>query len=158
MPNVREQLSEYQSVLDHLAELTKLSKVPLNDDVDEILGMRYATLSKLSAEQCGEYAFILAQYAAHIQVAQNEARAKQNWAHSELVEQSAGVLDSYGDNYVRMEVKIAKAIKEHENLKLLNDIERKATSIITQLDFIASRINMMAQTLLELQQTKRKFR
>ena len=68
------------------------------------------------------------------------------------------LLDNYGDGFVKYDIKRQLAINENENLRLLDAIEKKANTIVTKLDFISGKINSMGQTLIELQQTKRRHR
>lgn len=156
MSNVKQQYEEYKIILAKLDDMTIMSKVPLNSEVDEVLGMKYSTLSKLVAEQCGEYAFLLSQYATYLQIQQNDARAKAEWAKGKVMEQVCPMLNNYGDGYVKFEIKRQLAINEHENISLLDQIEKKARTVVHKLDFISGKINTMAQTLMELQQTKRR--
>jgi len=156
MSNIREQFDEYKKVLAKLDEMTNMSNIPLNSEVNDIISMKYTVLSKLVAEQCGEYAFLLSQYATYLQSQQNDAKAKAKWAKDKIMEQVCPLLNNYGDTYVKFEIKRQLAVNESESLLLLDAIEKKAETVVIKLDFIGSRINSMAQTLIELQQTKRR--
>lgn len=158
MLNTNEQFEAYKVILKKLDDMTKMSNVPLNNEVDDIISMNYMVLSKLVAEQCGEYAFILSQYAAYLQIQQNDAKAKAEWAKGKIMEYVCPLLNNYGDGYVKFDIKRQLAINEHEHLGTLDSIEKKARTVVTKLDFISGKINSMSQTLIELQQTKRKHR
>ena len=87
---------------------------------------------------------------------QNDAKTKAQWANDKIMEYLCPILSSYGDNFVKLEIKRQLAINEHEHMRVLNDIEKKANTVVTKLDFIAGKINSMAHSLIELQQTKRR--
>ena len=156
--SVNEEFAEYKAILAKLDNMTKMSNVPLNSEVDDILGMTYPVLSKLIAEQCGEYAFILTQYGLYLQIQQNDAKAKAGWANGKIMDHVCPLLSSYGDGFVKFDIKRQLAINEHEHLRLLDAIEKKANTVVVKLDFISGKINSLAQTLMELQQTKRRNR
>ncbi len=158
MSNVNEQFDQYKLILKKLDDMTKMSNVPLNSEIDAIISMTYPVLSKLIAEQCGEYAFLMSQYGAYLQIQQNDAKAKEKWARGKILEHVCPLLDNYGDGFVKYDIKRQLAINENENLRLLDAIEKKANTIVTKLDFISGKINSMGQTLIELQQTKRRHR
>src|SRR5688572_25836424 len=80
--SVDDRLRRLDAALDAYESEIGLHKVKIHSEAEPYLNITQAQLSKLSDEQCGEAAVVVAQFGFHIQRSYNEEVARMNWAQS----------------------------------------------------------------------------
>lgn len=123
---------------------------------EKYLNLSPDQLSKLSAEECGEGAYLLSQYSEYIQREINKQTAILDWADHYINKLVYPKLNDYGDGFVKFEYKIACAIKENPLAKELSEIKVKASTHLTSLRELPYKIEKRADRLAALQVTRRK--
>lgn len=154
---VDERLQEIENVLEDYEKGLGLHPTGTTEEASFIIGLNSEQLRKLSAEQCGEYSFILSQQSFYIQHQINKNNQRINWADSNIDAIIAGKVDNYGGKYTPFVDRKMMAICDNEYTKRLNEIKNKSQQVVSRLEYIPARINYMCKTLLELQQTKRNY-
>tara|TARA_R110000765_G_scaffold425619_1_gene538938 strand:- start:131 stop:622 length:492 start_codon:yes stop_codon:yes gene_type:complete len=119
------------------------------------LNLRMDSLRKMSPEECGEFAFSLAQKSLYLQHEINKQTQRINWAKTNIDMMIAGNIDSYGSKYTPYENRKMLAIKDNDYTIKLYEVIVKAQQIIDRLSYIPNKISYMSKTLIELQTTKR---
>ena len=152
---VDNRLAEVEKILDDFEKSLGIIPTTNTEETTHIFSMKSEQLRKLSAEQCGEYAFILSQQTLYIQHQINRNNQRISWADSNIDAITCGQVNNYGGQYTPFAEKKMMAIKDNGYAKKLLEIKNKAKLVIDRLEYIPARINYMCKTLLELQQTKR---
>ena len=131
-----------------------LPKITVNSEAEQYLNMNHGQLQKMSAELCGEAAVVLAQYGLHLQRCYNTELARMNWA-AESCKRSVSIkINQYkGASY---EERRMMAIMDNEYAFKLEKIRSYAQARSEKLSYISSKVEFLARTFLELQQTKRR--
>ncbi len=131
--------------------------------VEEIINLPYEKLKRLAHEECGEYSFILSQYAYFIQQEQNYHQSKLDWCNATLTYFSA----NYGEEAMKnntyinrevREVKISKLAHSYMPVRTLNKMASTAQIMVTTLNSLSYRIGTMIECLHQIQQSKRFMR
>ena len=152
---VDKQLEDTERLLREYSTGLGLGNISYNSESDKALSLKQEDLKNMSAEECGQYTYILAQYAFFLQKEYNRENAKFKWASHNLNIVVGKQYGNYGDKYTKHEIKVAMVVNENEFAKKLNEIILNATLRITELDFVSSRVATMSSILGELQKTKR---
>ena len=152
---VDERLEEVESMLEEYEKSLGLAVQFRPADDTYHLNLKMDTLRKMSPEECGEYAFSLAQKSMYLQHVINKQTQRINWAKTNIDMMISGHVDSYGSKYTPYENRKTLAIKDNEYTNKLYEIIVKAQQIIDRLSYIPNKIAYMSKTLLELQTTKR---
>lgn len=132
-----------------LAEYEKNIGIPLSqapgtdEELEQYLKMDRVNIEKLSTDECGIIAMRLAQYAFHIQRAQNREQARVTWAKNEINLCTADIMQGY-NGYGREE-KLWQAIKGNDYAKSMNSIMIQAQQRVDRLSFMASGLNNLAE-------------
>lgn len=150
----KERLKEYESVLDQYNVKIGVAHILYHTEVNAIMLYNGDELRGLSAEECGEGAFILSNYAAFIQMEYNRQKARVEWAETELTKIIGSTGDRYGDGYTKYELRKARCIADDSSAKVLGDIIRHAGGRAIQLEGIADGLRDMARYLNGLQFSK----
>lgn len=159
--------SEY--IQKRLGEVTQqseetLGKVGLrgfmyNPQVDEALSLTKEQLRALSAEQCGEYSYLLSGYSLYVQRCINEATMRMNWCEGSIKKLLAKEYNNYNKpgDFTPFEMKL-KIFCINNTYAIELDEELKACKIkIDTLNGLAYNIKFMSESLMELQRSKRRF-
>lgn len=151
-----ERLKQHEDMLEEYKLTNGVVAVAHNTEVTEILTYNRKQLNALSAEDCGEGAFILSQYACYLQQEYNTQHVRYKWATNELNQLIAKVKSNYDfDRFSKWELVKSSVIAGETAGKKLNEIIINAESRMTIIDDLVHKINTMSQHLKELQQTKR---
>jgi len=111
-------------------------------------------IRKMTAAECGAHGYDLARDAMTIQQLYNKHNARHNWADISMKMLVVGRLGQFGNlSYSQREL---AAIKDNEAATKLLRIKVSSQSRMDRLEFIASKINALAQAAIALQQSKRK--
>jgi thymidylate synthase len=141
--------------LDNFLDGLSLKNVIYDTDIEYILNYTASQIRSFSSEECGINAFLLQQYTLYLQKQINRLKSISGWATSNIKMLTAKEGKNYGNNYTRYDERIYLVKSGNTYGKELHKVERKADIHVQELDMIISRVNSMANTLLELQQTKR---
>lgn len=150
---VDELLLDSQGYLDDFEEIHLLKKPYLPTNGVEALELSYEQLAKLSAEQCGEYSHIIAQYSAYIQRIENKEAATLIWLTSKLQDLVCNKLNDY-DQYTRYEIKVKLIARENDVVKKLLQQINYTEQKLARLKYISTSITKQSETLNNLRQTK----
>lgn len=127
-----------------------------NDDTElsEYLSMPRSQMTAMSAQDCFEIAYRLAQYAVFVTRLYNKEQARITWAEAAILETSAPQLSSY-DKWMKHEVKLELIARSDEAVRKLVSICRYAQQRVHRLNFISSGIKHMSETLINMGRAKR---
>lgn len=140
-----------------LAEYERSKGVPAitpHNEAEQYLNMPHTELRKMTPEQCGEAAVVLAQYGFHLQRAFNEEVARMNWAEDVAKRTIAGDVKQY--QAPSFEERKMLAIRGNEYASKLDQIRSWAKARSERLSYLSSKVEFLARTMLELQQTRRR--
>jgi len=150
------QLSKLEEVLRKYEEGIGLPPAPENDEAEFFLSLKKDQLRKLSAEECGEGAYLLKQRAYHIQRSLNIETSHLNWSESKIREAIAGAVGKCpGYSYEERRAVAVTPANNHYAHKL-ECIKVQIQLRLDRLNYLANRLSEMARALEELQQTKRR--
>jgi hypothetical protein len=152
---VEDRLGAALSMLDEYDKKYNIN-ISCPNDVDYYINLSTNELLGLSAEDCGNGAYILSCYAAYLQKELNRELAKLNWAEHNLNIAIGNLVDKYGDGFVKFDVKKSKIIKQDKYAAALNQIIINASLVRDEFYSVTNRIYQVANMLNELQQTKRR--
>lgn len=123
-------------------------------EVEEILNYTPVQLKSLPPEQCAEDAVVLNQFCYHIQKSQNYYLSRKNWADS-VIKVKANTSNYNSWSY---EERKMSAIKDDNFLRKVYDIFLHTQRISDELNFLSSRAESMAKSLINLQHSKERNR
>lgn len=124
MTTYDEQYAEYKKQIDKWENFIGLCQSePQRTELDFILNIRMAEIKRVPTVQLNEFSFMLFQYALFLQRKSNECQSFVNWG-----------------NYVHNKIK-------GDDITRLTSIMRKVETRLTNVSYLARRIEMMAQSL-----------
>lgn len=156
MDNISEELDKFIAKLEDFDKRSGFGIVQKDSDIEDYLNLSADKLKIMTDEECGIAAVKLARYSYYIQKIINRQSAIMKWADHHITIISASVINSY-DKFLKHEIKIALIAKENNVIAKLNTIYSTASSRVEENNYLASRISTISETLLALQQTKRKY-
>jgi len=144
------------SVNDYLEKIKCKSRQP-EGVVESVLKMSYEELKRLAHEECGEYAFVLAQYGYFLQQELNYHNSKLTWCDNTLTYLTAnyGPQNIRSNTFIKQAEKAALLCSTYKNMKSILDMQVNAKIIVDRLASLSRHIENMTKTLLNLQQSKR---
>lgn len=125
-------------------------------EATKILTLSPQRLKQLTATDCGEYAFMLNQYATHLQRAINREKAIHDWADDvvrRLIAKSVGNAKGYFYDERR-----TLAVANSPLASQFDTVRRHAKNCMNTTEYMANRIDNMAKSLSALQSSKRGHR
>jgi len=130
-----------------------------NPDAEKVLSLTSGELKAISAEQCGEYAFLLANYSLWVQLTYNKSKLIHDWCIDSIDRLLAKEYANYNkpNDYTKYETKRHMFSASNTYAKELADIAREHKSTLDTLSNIAQNIKFMSESLIELQRSKRKY-
>lgn len=149
-----ERLKGYQGILDQYSIKIGVAHIMYSAEANKAMLLTGEELRGMSPEECGETAFILAQYATFVEMEHNRENANLEWAEDNLTKIIAKEGDRYGDKYTKFEIKKARVLSDDSSAQVLGSIITEARGRATQLKGIASGIRVMAKYIDGLRQTK----
>lgn len=150
---IEDKLKEAHSFLDEFESIHNLNIVSIPADTENILNLTHPQLEKLSAIQCSEYAFHLAQYAYYIQRIYNKESANLKWLNDQMLSLVSNKLNDY-DKYTKYEVKLRLISRENEVAKRLLGLISFTEQKIERMSFLGATISKMSDKLTDLQRAK----
>jgi len=118
------------------------------------LNMSRQELNSLSAQDCGEIAYLLGQYSYYIQRLQNKHQGNKIWAEGILQEDVCKYLGDYSD-FIKYEIKVKLIAKENQHITDILKIMNYADIMGTRLNFISSSISNLSHIISNLEKSKR---
>jgi hypothetical protein len=126
------------------------------EEVKGYLQMDIDELRKLSAEDCGEISYIVCQLALEIQREVNKQGSMEKWADAQINKTIADTISNY--KIYNYEGQKQAAIKDNEYARKCSEVKVNAGIRITDLQSMAYEVKNLGSILLDIRQTKMRFR
>ena len=154
--NVDETLQKCETMLDEYEKLSGISEFKPFDDsyVSKLFNMPIELLNKMTAMECAEAAYTLAQYSFYIQRLYNRESAKNKWANNRINRAVCTEIQDYNNSYMKYEQKIELIAKENEVVQKLINIINYSSLVMERLNFLSTSIKNMCETISNLQKAK----
>jgi hypothetical protein len=124
-----------------------LSKILYNSEIEESLALTREEIQHMPDNERIAHAFVLMQYSAFLQKENNEHSAKLKWAEHNLKIMYGKEARKYGDKYTSYEERMDMVLGDNSFANALNKMVLAASMRVKSLEFMASKINAMAQIL-----------
>jgi len=128
-------------------------------NVEEIHGymqMDRQELRALSADDCGEIAYLLGQLALEIQREVNKQTAIEQWLEAQINKTVADLVTNY--KIFSYEGQKHAAIKDNEYARKCQDTKMNAIVRIKQLNYMSQEIKNLSGILMDIRQTKMRYK
>lgn len=153
---VKVNMDHLQSIIDSQNSKVGLKNYIYNPEVDTILGLDSLQLKNLSIGQCGEYAFILSQFALYVQLESNKYKIINDWCDNSINRLLSKEYGNYGDKWTPYEVKKNMFINANDIAKKIIEVRKDYNTKLETWNNIANSIRFMSDKLTELQRSKKK--
>lgn len=155
LENATATLKRIDAALEEYEKGCGLPKVQIHSEAEQYLNMNHDDINRLSAEYCGEAAIVLAQYSFHLQRCYNAELARMTWAEDSIKRTiTENINQVKGASF---EERKMQATKQNEYAFKLDQIRTWAKCRADKLSYLASKVEFLARTFLDLQQTKRRI-
>jgi len=144
------------NIIDSQNSRVGLKNYIYNPEVDTILGLDSSQLKNISAAKCGEYAFILSQFALYVQLESNKYKIISDWCENSINRLLSKEYNNYGDKWTPYEVKKGMFINGNDTGKKLIDVKKEYATKLEAWSNIANSIKFMSDKLTELQRSKKR--
>ena len=153
--NMDELQIKAEKILDGYEKLSGISEFVAFDEtqISKYFNMPIEQLNKLTAIECAEAAYILAQYSFYLQRLYNRESAKFRWASDQLTKIVCDKLDSYS-TYTKYDHKVALIAKENTAVERLQSIQNYTGQIMERLNFLSTSVKNMCETMSNVQKAK----
>lgn len=148
-----ELLAEAQSHLDNFENIHNLATPYLPNNALEALELTYDELTKLSADQCAQYSYILEQYSLYLQRIVNKESATLDWLTNQLDKLVCDKLTNY-DQYTKHDIKIKLIAKENNVVNNLLQQINFTKQKLARLEYIPSAIKSISKALDSIKHSK----
>lgn len=149
-------LKKIDEILETYEGKLGLGRIGPPSEIDKYLNLDRQGLAKLTAEECGDAAYILTRFAHYIQRELNKETSRITWANDLLPIMIANEVGKYkGYSY---EERKYQAIKNNSAALKLHQIKSYAQQRRDRLEYQAMYVENTARRLDSLQQTKRRDR
>lgn len=156
MPRAEERLEQLSNDLDDYARsLGFPGKLPaeVESEVARLLALTPGQLSRLSAIECSEGAFLLCRFATHLQNALNREQARLRWAE-ECIRKIIAPHLAQQKGYSFEERKLL-AVRDNDAASNIDTLRVKAQLRIERVSYLSNKVENMARSLMALAQSKR---
>lgn len=153
---VETNLAYLQNLIDNQNSKVGLKNYMYNPEVDTILGLDSLQLKNLSAAQCGEYAFILSQFALYVQLESNRYKVISDWCENSINRLLSKEYGNYGDKWTPYEMKKGMFINVNDVAKKIIDVRKDYNTKLEAWNNVANLIKFMSDKLTELQRSKKR--
>ncbi len=120
-------------------------------DTAQYFNMSRDELHRMSIEDCAEAVFLLNSLAYHIQMEYNRQLATNNWAKKSAKKHVVHKLNNYYGGWEQQEL---AAIKDDDYANDLDKVARESQIRMDDINFTASAIRYLSDTLINLQKAK----
>lgn len=155
MSNIDEKRQKAQNIISHYVKKVGLGKIQIDNEVENILSLSKAEIRRMSPEECGEAAFLIAKESMYVQLEINRISADINWCENYIFFLISETIDSAGGRYTPFEYRKPIAIKQNDVALQLQTAINNAKLQLESIAYVPSRLQSIEKTLLELQHTKR---
>jgi len=125
------------------------------DEVSKYFHLKIEQLNKLSAIECAEVSYLLAQYSFYLQRMYNRESAKNRWAQDQITKIVCDKLDSYNNGtYMKYDHKISIIAKENKVVEKLQSILNYTSQIMERMNFLSTSVKNMSEIMSNLQKAK----
>ena len=154
---VNEQLAEFEQIMnEHETKIDLMFPKCKPVEIETALNITEEDLKIMNAEECGIKAHTLSKYIMHLQKDINRNNLRTNWAKDKLNKLLGAKGDQYGDKYTKYEAKLGMLCADNTYAAGLNNILLHAESRIISLNNITMHISLICNTLIGLQNSKRR--
>jgi hypothetical protein len=158
---LNERISQIEASLDTYEKEVGLPPVTINESrinsiTDFITNISVDKLRKLTAEESGEMAVLLAQMIFDVQRYYNKEYARFVWAESELDHFCGVNARTIAGKFLTFDERKNILIKSSSYASNLFSIKKGCKARMNRISYLPTRIEFIAKTLLDLQQTKRR--
>lgn len=153
--NVDELLNKAQQILDDYEKYSGLPTFEVFDtkEIDAYFKLNISQLNKLSALECANISYVLAEYSFYLQRIYNRESAKNKWGNTKLSELICDKLNSY-DKYTKHDYKVALIAKENEVVKQINSVINYTNQTMERLNFLSNSVKHMSDIMSNIQKAK----
>lgn len=153
--NIDELQIKAEQTLDNYEKLIGIPEFSAFDteQIDRYFVMRIEQLNKLSAIECAEAAYVLAQYSFYLQRMYNRESSKNRWASDQMTKLVCDKIENY-DTYMKYDNKIALIAKENDVVKKIQSIINYTEQIKERLNFLSTSVKNMCDIMSNLQKAK----
>lgn len=139
-------------ILDSYKQKVGLPAAAVHDfNTAKYFNMSRDELHRLSIEDCAEAVFLLNSLAYHVQMEYNQQLSTHNWATRAAKKQVVNKLNNY---YGRWDQQELAAIKDDSHASDLDKVARESQIRMDSINFAASAIRFLSDTLINLQKAK----
>jgi hypothetical protein len=150
--NVKDRLEKLNAVLAEYERKSGLPNKPIEHESEQYISITKAELKAMSADECGEAAVLLAQLSLYLQRIINEEHSRFSWAEESIKKIIAPMLSNY-KAYSFEERKLC-AINDNIEAQTLDKVRVNAKIRIDRMSYLATRIEFLSKTFLDLQRSK----
>ncbi len=147
------ELEKAQEILNEFESIHQLGNITIPDRLEEIWNLPYNRLQKLSATECAEFGYVLAQYSMYVQKVYNREKSKYEWLDNKIGEIVCDKIGQYSD-YWKYEVKVKLIAKENKALEILIKHLNFTKQKIARLEFLPTSIKVLSDNLVNIQRAK----
>lgn len=147
--------AKMQRLVEEYSVKVGLGKIQPSNDVEKYLNLTEADLRRMSAEDCGIAAYIVAKAMTYVQLQTNQIQADMNWCNQYIQWMVAKVLHTVGGQYTPVEYKRLLAIQQNDTAQTLYKVVINAQAKLDSMAFVTTQLRGVLNTLEGLQQTKR---
>lgn len=153
----RENMENLDKILDEYEQKIGLPQLKEStySDIEDYLNMSRDELEKLTPEACGEIQYRLKAYSVYLGRIYNKEIARVNWAENLIYSVVAKDIGQYS-GYGGAKIQLAQAIKGNEYAAELERIRIYAQQRANRLNFVATSIRDLADTLRGIAYDKKK--
>lgn len=145
-------MEKLDKILDAYRQKIGLPATAIHDfDTAKYFDMSRDELHRLSIEDCAEAVFLLNSLAYHIQMEYNRQLSIHNWATRAAKKY---VVDKLNNYYGRWDQQELAAIKDDDHANKLDKVARESQIRMDSINFSASAIRFLSDTLINLQKAK----
>jgi hypothetical protein len=146
----KEKMSFTDKLLDDYELTSKLPPLSPPGDDEELqsyLNMDRESIEKLTPKQSISIAYRLGSFSVYFQRLYNREKSRVTWAETELHKSVAAVINDY-DKFMKFDVKVAVIARENTYVSSVMDILRYAKQRTDRLEYVASSLKSLENTLL----------
>lgn len=152
--SVEEFVKDAEEILENYAESKGVKTKNIKEDVaDRYIEMEQENLRSLSAQECDEAAFLIAQKSITIQKEINKQTSINNWAKAILDLKVAKHAQQYQGSFLQKE---KQAISDNDGFLKMEKVRRESQMRIDRLSGIPFHLDKLIKILMDLSQSKRK--
>lgn len=153
-PEIVVRMEQIEKILDEYENSKGLKIAIVPNNIDKYLNMEEEDLHKMSAEECGNAAYLLNKMALYLQRVINKEQQRITWATNVIESMLVKKLNNY--SAFKTDDKMKEAIQDDAVAQKLDSIRNFAKQRIDRLSYLPARVSGMANSLDSLQQTKRR--